>query len=291
MTGVLIGKKAIITGAGTGLGFEIAKDYLAAGADVLICGRNIEVLRKSGEQLSQLTSPGQKIIWRQADVSKPHEANTLVADALNRLGGCHILVNNAGVYGPKGESEKVDWESWVDTIQINLMGSVLMCRALIPHFKSQKYGKIIQLSGGGATQPMPLISAYAVSKAAVVRFVESLAEEVREFGIDINSIAPGALNTGMLEEILIAGPEKVGVDFYKKSLKQKESGGSPLDLGSNLALFLASAKSDGISGKLISAVWDKWDDFPSHFDDLMGSDVYTLRRITAKDRSYSWGDK
>lgn len=291
MTGILRGKKAIITGASSGLGFEIAKTYLKAGADVMICGRSYESLEKSNEQLSIFVNPGQKFYWRQCDISRPQEVEDLVSETLNLLGGCHILVNNAGVYGPKGESEKVDWASWVDAIQINLMGSVLMCRALIPHFKSQKYGKVIQLSGGGATQPIPLISAYAVSKAAVVRFAESLAEEVREFGIDINSIAPGALNTGMLEEILLAGPEKVGVDFYQKSVKQKETGGAPLDFGSTLALFLASSKSDGITGKLISAVWDKWEDFPSHLEELKRSDAYTLRRITAKDRGYSWGDK
>ncbi len=105
----------------------------------------------------------------------------------------HVLVNNAGVYGPLGSIEEIDWQAWVQAIEINLFGSILMCRALLPHFKSSRYGKIVQLSGGGATNPLPRISAYAASKAAVVRFAETLAEEVRENGIDVNAIAPGAL--------------------------------------------------------------------------------------------------
>src|SRR5687768_15299631 len=115
-----------------------------------------------------------------------------------------------------------------------------MCRAVLPAMKRQRKGKILQLSGGGATSPMPRISAYAVSKAAIVRFAEALAEEVRDANIDVNAIAPGALNTRMLEEVLAAGPEKVGAAFFERSLKQKESGGAGLDAGSSLALFLAS---------------------------------------------------
>jgi 3-oxoacyl-[acyl-carrier protein] reductase len=149
-------------------------------------------------------------------------------------------VNNAGVYGPKGEIESVDWSEWVAAMQINVFGSVLMSRAVLPHFKRQRYGKVIQLSGGGATSPMPRISAYAVTKAAIVRYAETLAEEVRGTGIDVNAIAPGALNTRMLDEILEAGPDRVGKAFYERSLQQKESGGAGLSRGAELALFLAS---------------------------------------------------
>jgi 3-oxoacyl-[acyl-carrier protein] reductase len=95
----------------------------------------------------------------------------------------------------------------------------------------------------------------------------------------------------MLDEILEAGPEKVGQAFYERSLKQKESGGAPLSRGADLALFLASAASDGITGKLISAVWDDWEHWPEHLNELSSSDVYTLRRIAGRDRGFTWGDK
>jgi 3-oxoacyl-[acyl-carrier protein] reductase len=194
------------------------------------------------------------------------------------------------VYGPKGTIEEVDWQEWVHAIEINLFGSVLMCRAVLPHLKAQRYGKILQLSGGGATNPLPRISAYAASKAAVIRFIETLAEEVRDYSIDVNAIAPGPLNTRMLDEILKAGPEKVGKVFYDRSIQQKETGGASLDKGADLAVFLASARSDGISGKLISAVWDPWKSLPDRLDDLRSTDIYTLRRIMPRDRAKTWGD-
>jgi len=124
-----------------------------------------------------------------------------------------------------------------------------------------------------------------------VRFAETLAEEVRGQGIDANCIAPGALNTRMLDEVLEAGPEKVGQSFYERAIKQKESGGAPIGRGAELALFLASAGSDGITGKLISAVWDNWEQWPEHKDELSKTDAYTLRRITGRDRGFTWGDK
>lgn len=291
MQKVLSGKVAIITGANQGFGLEIARKYVLAGADVMLCARNAALLQEARADLNKLAAPGQKVLAKAGDVSAEADVQALVSETLTKLGGCQILVNNAGIYGPKGEIEAVDWSEWMKAIEINVYGSILMCRAILPHFKAHGYGKVIQLSGGGATNPMPRISAYAVSKAAIVRFAETLAEEVRGTGIDVNAIAPGALNTRMLDEVLEAGPEKVGQAFYERSLKQKESGGAPLGRGADLALFLASAASDGITGKLISAIWDDWEHWPEHLDELSSSDVYTLRRIAGRDRDITWGDK
>ena len=291
MKKVLSGKVAIITGANQGLGLQIAQRFLAAGADLMLCARNAALLDQARSELLKSASPEQKILAQTADVSVESDVQNVVKQALDQLKGCHILVNNAGVYGPKGEIDSVDWADWVKAIEINVYGSVLMSRAVLPHFKAQGYGKVIQLSGGGATNPLPRISAYAVSKAAIVRYAETLAEEVRGTGIDVNCIAPGALNTRMLDEILEAGPDKVGQVFYERSLKQKETGGAGLDKGAELALFLASSESDGITGKLISAVWDDWEHWPEHLSELSKSDAYTLRRITGRDRGFTWGDK
>lgn len=291
MEKVLTGKVAIVTGANQGLGLEIARAYVMAGANLMLCARNAALLEEARGNLLGLAAPGQEIFARACDVSTEVDVRNLVRETLTRLGACHILVNNAGIYGPKGEIEVVDWAEWTKAIEINVYGSVLMCREIIPHFKAQGYGKVIQLSGGGATNPLPRISAYAVSKAAIVRFAETLAEEVRGTGIDVNAIAPGALNTRMLDEILEAGPDKVGQAFYERSVKQKESGGAPLERGAELALFLASTASDGITGKLISAVWDDWEHWPQHLGELSASDAYTLRRIAGRDRGFTWGDK
>lgn len=283
------GRVAIITGASQGLGFAIAKKYLDAGVCGLgICARSESSLAKATRELEKLARSGQQVFACVADVSKPEAGRFLVDATIRQFGHIDILVNNAGVYGPKGTIETTDWQQWVKAIEINLFGSVLMCQAVLPHFIAQGHGKIVQLSGGGATKPLPRLSAYATSKAAIVRFIETLAEEVKSHKIDANAFAPGALNTQMLDEILAAGPETVGHVFYEQALKQKVNGGAPLDAGAELAVFLASASSDGISGKLISALWDPWASLPDHLDDLNSTDIYNLRRIVPEDRGKTW---
>ena len=289
MTSSLADRSAIITGASQGLGLAIAEAYVAAGAHVLLCAREAKSLEAAHDQLVARKSPEQIVASQVADVSNSEDVQRIVEKALSLFRQVHILVNNAGVYGPKGAIEDVDWSDWVRAIEINLLGSVLMCRALLPHLKANRYGKIIQLSGGGATNPLPRISAYAASKAAVVRFAETLAEEVRDDHIDVNSIAPGALNTRLLEEVLAGGPEAVGQAFYDRSLKQKQEGGAPLSRGAELAVYLGSAESDGVTGKLLSAVWDPWRTLADHLGDLRTTDTYTLRRIVPKDRGLTWG--
>ena len=291
MQKTLAGKQAIITGANQGLGLEIARKFVSAGADVMLCARNEARLDDACAELKLMAASNQKIVAQAADVSVESDAYEVVQKTLALLGGCHILINNAGVYGPMGEIESVDWQDWKKTIEVNVYGSVLMSRALLPHFKAQRYGKLIQISGGGATNPLPRISAYAASKAAIVRYAETLAIEVSDKGIDVNCIAPGALNTRMLDEVLQVGPDKVGQAFYERAVKQKEDGGTSLAKGAELALFLASGASDGITGKLISAVWDNWEQWPQYLDELAQSDAYTLRRITGKDRGFEWGDR
>ena len=291
MTISLQGKVAIVTGANQGLGLEIARRYAEVGASLILCARDSGSLAKAATQLQLQQGGGQGIESIAADVSNPSDVEQLVAHALARFGKVDVLVNNAGIYGPMGATEDVDWREWVRAIEINLLGSVLMARAVVPAMKQHRAGKIIQLSGGGATNPLPRISAYAASKAAVVRFAETLAEELRDFGIDVNSIAPGALNTRMLEQALAAGPEKVGAAFFERSVKQKESGGAGLERGASLAVFLASDASNGITGRLISAPWDNWEAWPEHVAELTSGDLYTLRRISGRDRGVDWGDK
>jgi NAD(P)-dependent dehydrogenase (short-subunit alcohol dehydrogenase family) len=290
MTNVLENRCAVITGASRGLGFEIAKKYLEAGASLVICARDGDVLDRSALELKKLAGPGQSVIAQRADVSKPMDVARLIDGAFREFGRLDILVNNAGVAGPAGAIETVDWQEWLRTIEINLLSSVLLCRAVVPHFKRAKRGKIIQLSGGGATAPLPNLSAYAASKAAVVRFVETLAEETRPHHIDVNALAPGLLNTRLLDEMLAAGPERIGHALHERCLRQKNEGGAPLGKGAALAVFLGSSLSDGITGKLISAVWDPWETLAHHLDDLNGTDIYTLRRIVPKDRGLTWGE-
>ncbi|MSU70592.1 MAG: SDR family oxidoreductase [Opitutaceae bacterium] len=284
----LSGLNTIVTGANQGLGLEIARHFLQEGANLALCARDEAKLAAAVTGLRALATSQQKIFSKRCDVANPAEVKAFAAAAIQALGSVQVLVNNAGIYGPKGPTESVDLDEWKLALEINVYGVLLPCRELIPHFKAQGRGKIINLSGGGATAPLPFISAYAASKAAVVRLTETLAEELRASQIDVNAIAPGALNTRLLDEVLSAGPAAVGETFYQKAIRQKEAGGAPLGLGASLCVWLASAESDGITGKLLSAQWDPWKNLAAKCAVLAKSDIYTLRRIVPEDRGQKW---
>src|SRR5260370_34126922 len=137
-----------------------------------------------------------------------------------------------------GNVEDIGWDEWVDAIKINLLGLVSVSRAAMLTFGAQRYGKVINISGGGAANPMPAITAYAASKAGVVRFTESLALECKDDHIDVNAIAPGALVTHMMDQLLEAGPEKVGQQFFDRMKKIADEGGTPLYGGAAPCLLL-----------------------------------------------------
>lgn len=280
---------ALITGGSQGLGKAIAEHFLGEGAKVCICARNEKELAATHAEL-KAKFPSQHVLAKMCDVSSESQVNELASFVLGELGSLQALVLNAGIYGPMGPTESVSLDDWRRAIEINLFGVLLPCRAWIPHFKKAGSGKIVVISGGGATNPLPNISSYAASKAAVVRLAETLAEELKPFHVDVNAIAPGALKTRLVTQVLEAGPEKVGADFFAKNKKWAEDGAVPLDLGARLAVYLASSESDGITGKLISAQWDPWENLQKFKSDL-GGDVYTLRRIVPRDRGKTWGDK
>jgi len=284
----LSNRGAIITGASQGLGRMIAQRFVEEGANVFLCARDGRMLASVETELQSAASAGQKVIARRCDVSSATEVEAMFRDYDSELGPLSILVNNAGIYGPKGPTEEVDWVEWQRCIEINLGGTVIPCRYAITRFKKCGRGKIINLSGGGATSPLPNLSAYAASKAAVVRLTETLAEELRDWHVDVNAIAPGALNTRLLDEILQAGPEQVGAEFHARAVKQSQTGGVPLALGADLCVYLASEQSNGITGKLISAKWDPWSSLHKYKNELGATDIYALRRITPEDRSQKW---
>lgn len=297
---------ALITGGSQGLGKAIAGHYLREGANVVLCARNAKELAAARDELAGIAGAERKVLAKVCDVSSEAQVSALVEFALAELGSLHALVLNAGVYGPMGPTESVDLAEWRRSVDINLLGVLLPCRAVIPHFKSrgsrgdgtqtEKSGppgagphkKIIILSGGGATNPLPNISSYAASKAAVVRLMETLAEELKPFNVDVNAIAPGALATRLVDEVLAAGPEKAGAAFYEKNRQWKQTGATPLRLGAGLAVYLASVESDGITGRLVSAQWDPWATLHTRRDELARSDIYCLRRIVPEDRGRKW---
>lgn len=281
---ILKGKTTIITGGSRGIGKGVASAFAKEGAYLILSSRTVSELEAAK---GELESYGTRIEIFPADVSHPKEAANLVDFALEKFGSIDILVNCAGIYGPIGFVTDIDTEKWIEAIHINLYGTFLCIKAVLPTMIKNKRGKIINLSGGGAVSPLPRFSAYSASKAAVVRLTETLAEEVKEYNIDINAIAPGAVNTRLLDEVLEAG-EAAGKNFITRAIKQKQEGGVPPEKVAELAVFLASPQSDGLTGRLISLLWDNWREIPQHLDKIMSSDIYTLRRVIPKDRGYDW---
>lgn len=281
---ILEGKITLITGGSRGIGKGIASAFAKEGSNLVLSSRTkseLEVVK------GELETHGKRVEIFPANVSQPKEVEDLVDFALEKFATVDILVNCAGIYGPIGIVTDIETDKWLEAIHINLYGTFLCIKAVLPTMIRNKKGKIINLSGGGATSPFPRFSAYSVSKAAVVRLTETLAEEIKEYNIDINAIAPGAVNTRLLDEVLQAG-EAAGKDFLASAVKQKQEGGVPPEKVAELAVFLASSKSDGLTGRLISLLWDNWREIPQHLDTIASSDIYTLRRIIPKDRGYDW---
>ncbi|MEM3722997.1 MAG: SDR family oxidoreductase, partial [Candidatus Hadarchaeales archaeon] len=254
----LKGKVAIVTGASKGIGRCIAETFAREGCALTIVSRNLEEIAAAAKEMGKY---GADVLALKCDVSREEEVKKMVDATIEKFGKIDILVNNAGIYGPLGPFVGNSLEEWKQTIEINLLGVVNCTKFVLPHMIAARKGKIINLSGGGAGgPPTPTLSAYFTSKVAVVAFTEILAAEVKDFNIQVNAIAPGAVNTRLLDQVLAAA-DRVDKKFLEKSIRQKETGGTPPQKAADLALFLASDESDGITGKLLSAVWDDYRSF------------------------------
>jgi 3-oxoacyl-[acyl-carrier protein] reductase len=270
----LKGKVAIVTGAGRGLGKAVALAFAREGANIVVVSRTFSEVKEVATQIARI---GRRALPLKVDVSRKSDVLEMVNSTVAEFRGIDVLVNNAGVLGPVGPLVENDVDDWVHTIEVNLIGTFICCREVLPTMIKQRHGKIVNLSGGGATSPRPRFTAYASSKTAVVRLTETLAEEVKDFNIQVNAIAPGAVYTRMHNQILEIG-EAAGKEAIEESKKVRATGGTPLKLPIELAIFLASDASNGLTGKLLSAVWDNWKKID--IDEVLSSDVYTLRRTS-----------
>jgi NAD(P)-dependent dehydrogenase (short-subunit alcohol dehydrogenase family) len=285
---MLTGTNVLVTGASRGLGLAIAEHFARAGAHLALVARDAAALERASNRIRAGSADTAQVIrCYPADLMDDAALDAAVAACLGDFGSVDVLVNNAAIQGPIGPLDDVDWVAWRNVFQVNLFAPARLCRLLIPGMRARGRGKLINLSGGGATAPRPDLSAYAAAKCALVRLSETLAEELRGSGVDMNCVAPGAMNTGMLDEILAAGPRGARRE-YEAALARAQSGGTPLERAAALVVWLASPESDGITGRLISAVWDDWASLPARRDQLAKSDIYTLRRIVPEDRGSKW---
>jgi len=286
---MLTGHNCLITGASRGLGASLAAAFWEAGANLLLVARSETGLSGVAESLGQ--REGQHLAVLAADLSVPTAPERIAAAAQKQFSTLDVLVNNAALQGPIGPAWQNDWAAWQATLQVNLLAPAALCRFCVPWMLQRGHGKILNLSGGGAAAPRANFSAYGTAKAGLVRFSEILAQETREFGIDVNCLAPGAINTAMTADVIEAGPTAAGRQEYEQALKLRLAGAAVPDKAIALAVFLASRASDGLTGRLLSAVWDPWETLPEHLAELQQSDIYTLRRIVPKDRGLDWGER
>lgn len=287
--GVLTAKNAIVTGASRGLGAMIARAMWREGANLLLVARSADALINVAGELRCSGASGQRVETLAVDLCAEDAVPRILAAARARWQTVEVLVNNAAIQGPVGVAWENEWNAWEATLRVNLLAPIQLCRACVRWMGESNRGKIVNVSGGGATSARPNFSAYATAKVGLVRFSEILAQETRPLNIQVNCVAPGVMNTEMLQAIVRAGPDRAGAAEYRQATQPPESADATLRRAAELCVFLGSPASDAITGKLISAVWDPWERLPEHADELTGSDLYTLRRITPRDRGADWG--
>jgi len=282
---ILKNRIALITGASRGIGKEISKKFLLNGASIIICSKNKARIEKTKKELKNLNLHKSQFIKEYVvNLASEKETNLFCKEIISSYPALDILINCAGVHGPLGKIENYSMQNLRDTLEINLISPINICTHFLKEFKNKNYGKIINFSGGGATSPLPEMNAYSLSKVALVRFTENISAELKDYNIDINAIAPGAILTDMNKSILNAGPEEVGTNYYEKLKEKFKKNSGDINIVTDLTLYLASKESDGISGKLISAIWDNWKNFDKFKDTLIRTDIYNLRRILPEDR-------
>ncbi len=265
------GLNVIITGAGRGIGKRLAIGFAERGARVGLVARTAAELDLTDLEIKHNGGISHKLA---ADVRDFERLSGVVDLMRHRHGPLHVLVCAAAIQGPIGPFHKTTIKAWTDTIETNLMGVVNCCRAVVPKMIENRRGKIIVLTGGGAASPRPNFTAYACSKAAVVRFAESLAEEVGEHNIQVNSMSPGGSYTNMTDEILAAG-EAAGWKEIEAAEKVQQTGGVKPERQIELACFLAAEASNHISGKFLH-VDDDWKRLENA---TLSPDLFTLRRL------------
>jgi 3-oxoacyl-[acyl-carrier protein] reductase len=266
------GKAVLVTGAGRGIGKRLAIGFAAAGASVAMVARSRAELDLAQLEIEHSGGTSARFAGDVRD-------REFLAEAANRASvqfhrPIDVLICAAGVQGPIGGMLEADAQAWWEAVEINLGGVVNACRAVLCGMQTAQSGKIIALTGGGVASARPYFTAYAAAKAAVARYIESLALELTGRNIQANCMSPGGTYTAMTDEILRAG-ERAGQMDLDRARQVRLTGGVPPERQLALAMFLASPRSNHISGRLLH-VNDDWERIAQS---NLTADAYTLRRF------------
>jgi NAD(P)-dependent dehydrogenase (short-subunit alcohol dehydrogenase family) len=267
---------AVVTGASGRLGGVITVELVGAGYDVLMVGRNAGALRRT-EEKAQSVGKGTVHVCA-CDLEAP-EAVSIIVSAADHLGGCDVLINNAAVQGPIGPAWEIDPVEFERTLRVNFLIPTALCRAVVPGMITRGAGWIVNLSGGGAAGPRPFFTAYGAAKTALVRYGETLAAELETRGVRVNSVAPGVFASGMTKTVAAASEfpgasEKKTADHLLSNNDDENALKAAKLIG-----YLIDGPGRDVTGKLISAVWDPWEELHLRWNDIRAKDLYTLRRV------------
>ncbi len=268
---------AIVTGASGTIGREILGVLLRRGMHVVAASRSVSRLEKLISEY--YPSYAEKILIHETDVRNTDEVRDMVEFAASQ-GRIELLVNGAGSYGSIGLVRDIPPLEWKNALETNLYGAYNCTYYVLRHLIPNGSGSIINIAGGGSTGPLQNLSSYAVSKAGMVRLTDSLAEEVRPYSIRVNAILPGAIDSPMQDQLLLAG-DKAGPWYDKiKALRDSGDGGVSAALTGELIQFLVFGAGMSLTGKLISARYDQFKNWTKeNISEIAASDMYSVRRL------------
>jgi NAD(P)-dependent dehydrogenase (short-subunit alcohol dehydrogenase family) len=249
----LSGKTAIITGGGYGIGKQIAIAYAKVGASVMLAARSVDKMKETAAEVEKL---GARVKWVACDVSKEADCAKMADETVKAFGRIDILVNNAGISGPTKRITEMSLAEWQETIDIDLTGTWLATRAVLPTMDKQRGGNILNISSGAGRRGYPLRSPYAASKWAMIGLTQTVAAEWGARGIRCNCICPGAIEGDRIERVMRARAEalkqpyeQVRAGFLSTTALQRMA---TEDEVARVALFLVSLLAEGMTGQTLN---------------------------------------
>lgn len=264
----------VLTGASSGIGAALTEALAADGHRLFVCARR-------GDRLRQVTQNGAIATPFVCDVGDPNQLEAFATKVRTEVSHVDALINCAGAYGAIGEVMDVDSEAWFATLRTNILGTMMAVQQFVPAMRKAERPVVINFAGGGAFDPLPNYSAYAVSKAGVVRLTETLAVELSSRNVCVNAVAPGFVTTEIHEATLAAGPDRAGQALYDMTREKLQQGAVPIETPINCVRFLLSDQAAGLTGKTLSASFDPWntDGFQNNIDKINASELYSMKRI------------